>query len=150
MAFPSPDLLRSALMSVGIIRFVQDVAGPLRSFAGFFLLVVILTLIGLLEVDEFKRRLQTIDDRAKGRTLLQIAQAIAVKFRKYMFVRSLASVLTGALIFVFTSFAGLELATAWGIMAFTLNYIRLSGRSLRPFFPRCLLSFSSSLGKWRR
>jgi AI-2 transport protein TqsA len=32
-----------------IIRFVQDVAGRMRSFAGFFLLVVILTLIGLLE-----------------------------------------------------------------------------------------------------
>jgi predicted PurR-regulated permease PerM len=118
-----------------IIRFVQDVAGRMRSFAGFFLLVVILTLIGLLEVDEFKHRLQTIDDRAKGRTLLQIAQAIALKFRKYMLVRSLASVLTGALIFAFTSFAGLELATAWGIMAFTLNYIPFIGPFIATILP---------------
>jgi len=118
-----------------IIRFVQDVAGRMRSFAGFFLLVVILTLIGLLEVDEFKHRLQTIDDRAKGRTLLQIAQAIAVKFRKYMLVRSLASVLTGVLIFAFTSFAGLELATAWGIMAFTLNYIPFIGPFIATILP---------------
>jgi AI-2 transport protein TqsA len=118
-----------------IIRFVQDVAGRMRSFAGFFLLVVILTLIGLLEVDEFKHRLQTIDDRAKGRKLLQIAQAIAVKFRKYMLVRSLASVLTGALIFAFTSFAGLELATAWGIMAFTLNYIPFIGPFIATILP---------------
>jgi AI-2 transport protein TqsA len=118
-----------------IIGFVQDVAGRMRSFAGFFLLVVILTLIGLLEVDAFKHRLQTIDDRAKGRTLLQIAQAIAVKFRKYMFVRSLASVLTGALIFAFTSFAGLELATAWGIMAFTLNYIPFIGPFIATILP---------------
>jgi AI-2 transport protein TqsA len=118
-----------------IIRFVQDVAGRMRSFAGFFLLVVILTLIGLLEVDEFKHRLQTIDDRAKGRTLLQIAQAIAVKFRKYMFVRSLASVLTGTLIFAFTSFAGLELATAWGIIAFTLNYIPFIGPFIATILP---------------
>jgi AI-2 transport protein TqsA len=118
-----------------IIRFVQDVAGRMRSFAGFFLLVVIMTLIGLLEVNEFKLRLQTIDDRAKGQTLLQVAQTIAVKFRKYMFVRSLASVLTGALIFAFTAFAGLELATAWGIMAFTLNYIPFIGPFIATILP---------------
>src|SRR5262245_41006750 len=41
-----------------IIRVVQDIAGRMRSFAGFFLLVVILTLIGMLEVDEFKHRLR--------------------------------------------------------------------------------------------
>jgi AI-2 transport protein TqsA len=118
-----------------IIRLAQDIAGRMRNLAGFFLLVVILTLIGLLEVDEFKHRLQTIDDRAIGRTILQIAQAIAVKFRKYMLVRSLASVLTGALIFTFTSFAGLELATAWGIMAFTLNYIPFIGPFIATLLP---------------
>jgi AI-2 transport protein TqsA len=118
-----------------IIGVVQDIAGRMRSFAGFFLLVVILTLIGLLEVDEFKHRLRTIDDRATGRTILEIAQAIAVKFRKYMLVRSLASVLTGGLIFAFTLFAGLELATAWGIMAFTLNYIPFIGPFIATVVP---------------
>jgi AI-2 transport protein TqsA len=118
-----------------IIRLVQDIAGRMSSFAGFFLLVVILTLIGLLEVDEFKFRLQTLDDSAKGQALLRLAQAIAVKFRKYMLVRSLASVLTGVLIFAFTLFAGLELATAWGIMAFTLNFIPFIGPFIATVLP---------------
>jgi AI-2 transport protein TqsA len=118
-----------------IIRLVQDIAGRMSSFAGFFLLFVILTLIGLLEVDECKYRLQTLEDSAKGQALLQIAQAIAVKFRKYMLVRSLASVLTGVLIFAFTLFAGLELATAWGIMAFTLNFIPFIGPFIATVLP---------------
>jgi AI-2 transport protein TqsA len=118
-----------------IVRLVQDVASRMSSFAGFFLLVVILTLIGLLEVDEFKHRLQTLDDRAKGQALLQVAQAIAVKLRKYMLVRSLASVLTGVLIFAFTLFAGLELAAAWGIMAFTLNFIPFIGPFIATILP---------------
>jgi AI-2 transport protein TqsA len=118
-----------------IVRLVQDVASRMSSFAGFFLLVVILTLIGLLEVDEFKYRLQTLDDRAKGQALLQVAQAIAVKLRKYMLVRSLASVLTGVLIFAFTLFAGLELAAAWGIMAFTLNFIPFIGPFIATILP---------------
>jgi predicted PurR-regulated permease PerM len=118
-----------------IVRLVQDVASRMSSFAGFFLLVVILTLIGLLEVDEFKYRLQTLDDRAKGQALLRVAQAIAVKLRKYMLVRSLASVLTGVLIFAFTLFAGLELAAAWGIMAFTLNFIPFIGPFIATILP---------------
>jgi AI-2 transport protein TqsA len=118
-----------------IVRLVQDVASRMSSFAGFFLLVVILTLIGLLEVDEFKHRLQTLDDRAKGQALLRVAQAIAVKLRKYMLVRSLASVLTGVLIFAFTLFAGLELAAAWGIMAFTLNFIPFIGPFIATILP---------------
>ena len=44
-----------------IIRLLQDIAGRMTRFAGFFLLVVILTLIGLLEVDEFEDRLHTLD-----------------------------------------------------------------------------------------
>jgi AI-2 transport protein TqsA len=118
-----------------IVRLVQDIAGRMSSFAGFFLLVVILTLIGLLEVDEFKHRLQTLDDPAQGQALLQVAQAIAVKFRKYMLVRSLASGLTGVLIFAFTLFAGLELATAWGIMAFILNFIPFIGPFIATLLP---------------
>jgi AI-2 transport protein TqsA len=118
-----------------IIRLLQEIAGRMSSFAGFFLLVVILTLIGLLEVDEFKHRLRTLDDAAKGEALLQLGQAIAVKFRKYMLVRSLASLLTGVLIFAFTLFAGLELATAWGIMAFTLNFIPFLGPFIATILP---------------
>ena len=116
-----------------VIRFVQDVAGRMTTLAGFLLLVVILTMIGLLEVDEFKHRLQGLD--VKGRTILLIAQRVAVKFRKYMLVRSLASALTGVLIFAFTLFAGLELATAWGIMAFTLNYIPFIGPLVATILP---------------
>src|SRR5262245_481232 len=118
-----------------IIRVVQEVAARMRSFTGFFLLAVILILIGLSDVDEFKRRLQQLDDAAKGEALLQLGQTIAVKFRKYMLVRSLASALTGVLIFAFTLFAGLELATAWGIMAFTLNFIPFIGPFIATILP---------------
>ncbi len=118
-----------------LLRFVQDVAGRMGSWAGFYLLVLILTMIGLLEVDEFRHRLETMEDRAKGQTLLLIAKRVGLKLRKYMLVRSLASLLTGVLIFVFTLFAGLELATAWGIIAFTLNYIPFIGPFVATILP---------------
>jgi len=118
-----------------LIRLIQDITGRMRSLAGFFLLVVILTMIGLSEVDDCKLRLNTLDDHDKGQTILALAERIAVKFRKYMLVRSLASLLTGVLIFVFTLFAGLELATAWGIMAFTLNYIPFIGPFIATILP---------------
>ena len=52
-----------------------------------------------------------------------------------MIVRSLMSVLTGIAIWGFAALAGLELATAWGVIAFALNYIPFIGPFVATLFP---------------
>jgi predicted PurR-regulated permease PerM len=67
--------------------------------------------------------------------LLQAGADIAAKFQKYMLVRSVMSVLTGTVIWVVALLAGLELATAWGVIAFVLNYIPFIGPLVATVFP---------------
>ena len=52
-----------------------------------------------------------------------------------MLVRSAMSVLTGLVMWVFALLAGLELATAWGVIAFVLNYIPFIGPLVATVFP---------------
>ena len=55
------------------------------------------------------------------------------------------SVLTGLVVWAFALLAGLELATAWGVIAFVLNYIPFIGPLVATVFPTlfALVQFGS-------
>jgi AI-2 transport protein TqsA len=60
---------------------------------------------------------------------------VGQKLRRYMLVRTGMSILTGFAIWAFSLIAGLELATAWGVIAFALNYIPFIGPFIATIFP---------------
>jgi AI-2 transport protein TqsA len=118
-----------------LVRAVRDLYGHLNSVTSFAILVFILAMLGLLEVDDFKARLQSPLAQPYGHTILQANLEIARKLRRFMVVRTIASVLTGLVVWAFASVAGLELAVAWGAMAFALNYIPFIGPLLATLMP---------------
>jgi predicted PurR-regulated permease PerM len=91
--------------------------------------------LGLLEVDIVRRNIERLGDREFRQSLLRAGQDIAAKFQKYMLVRSVMSVLTGIIVWSFALVAGLELATAWGVIAFVFNYIPFIGPLVATIFP---------------
>jgi predicted PurR-regulated permease PerM len=107
----------------------------LNGFAGFLVLVFIFVMLGLLEVDDFTRRLRLPAAQPQGEKILGAIREIAGKLRRYMVVRSFASVLTGLVVWAFALAAGLELAGAWGAIAFALNYIPFLGPLIATVFP---------------
>lgn len=110
-----------------LVGFLQGMAGRLNSFAGFALLVFIFVMLGLLEVEDFNRRLRAPAAQPYGERLLIANRVIGAKLRRFMLVRTVASILTGLLVWLFALVAGLELAAAWGAIAFALNYIPFLG-----------------------
>jgi AI-2 transport protein TqsA len=62
-----------------------------------------------------------------------------------MWVRTLMSVLTGALVWLFALAVGLPLAAEWGVIAFALNYIPFIGPFIATLFPTlfAIAQFSS-------
>jgi AI-2 transport protein TqsA len=118
-----------------LLRTMQNVGGRVHNFISFIVLVFVFTLLGLLEVGIVRRNIEALDNRETGRALLRAGADIAAKFQKYMLVRSIMSVLTGTAIWIVALFAGLELATAWGVIAFVLNYIPFLGPLVATIFP---------------
>jgi len=80
------------------------------------------------------------------RSLLAGLEEITKKFQKYMVVRTTMSLLTGVVVWSFALVAGIELATAWGVIAFVLNYIPFLGPLIATVFPTLFVLVQS--GSW--
>lgn len=130
-----------------LVSFMQSMAGRLNSFAGFAVLVLIFAMLGLLEVNEFGTRLAAPQAQPYGNRILAANRTIAAKLRRFMIVRTVASVLTGLVVWVFTLGMGLELAAAWGAIAFALNYIPFIGPFVATVLPT--LFAIAHFGSWQ-
>jgi AI-2 transport protein TqsA len=130
-----------------LIRAVQEIGGRLQGLLTFVVIAFVFTALGLLEVDIAGKNIETLRNKDAARTILQASTEIADKFQKYMLVRTAMSVLTGIVVWAFTLLAGLELATAWGLIAFVLNYIPFIGPLVATVFPT--LFALVQVGSWQ-
>lgn len=118
-----------------LLRAVQELALKINSMLGLAFLTIIFVALGLFELDEAPGRLRKALGASRGRRWTAAAAEVAAKLRRYMIIRTVASVLTGLSVWLFTIYAGLELASAWGALAFLLNYIPFLGPLVATVFP---------------
>jgi predicted PurR-regulated permease PerM len=128
-----------------VLGIVQKFTGHVNTTLSFWVVVLVYVILGLLEVDGTARKIKRLPDEATGRFLNEGSVRTASKIRRYMAVRTLMSLLTGILVWVFASLLGLPLAREWGVIAFTLNYIPFIGPLIATLFPTLLavLEFES-------
>ncbi|MGZ8416631.1 MAG: AI-2E family transporter, partial [Methyloceanibacter sp.] len=115
-----------------LLRMFKEIAWRINRLAGFGILVFVFLMMALLEVRQFGAKLASLQNGGK---LAHAATEIAAKFRRYMLVRTLLSILTGLAIWGFALLAGLEPAIAWGLLAFALNYIPFIGPFVATLLP---------------
>src|SRR5690606_31994757 len=97
-----------------LLRAVQEVALRINSMLGLAFLTIIFAALGLFELSEAPDRLRQMLGPVAGRRWVLLVGQIAGKLRRYMLIRTVASVLTGVTVWLVTIYAGLELAAAWG------------------------------------
>jgi AI-2 transport protein TqsA len=118
-----------------LIRVFQELIGALRSIISFALLTLVFVLLGLLEVDLSRRKLKSLKNEDLAHGLLQAVDDTVAKLQRYMLVRTVMSVLTGAFVAGFSYAAGLDLWLEWGVIAFALNYIPFVGPLIATVLP---------------
>jgi predicted PurR-regulated permease PerM len=118
-----------------LIRLFQEITSRLNSTLSFSVVVLIYVILGLLEVDDAAGKLRAMHRGELGPALLSGGAKTAAKLRRYMLVRTLMSVMTGLLIWLFAWGMGLQLAAEWGVIAFALNYIPFVGPLVATVFP---------------
>jgi predicted PurR-regulated permease PerM len=91
-----------------LIGVIQQLGGRLNGFISFVVIAFVFTVLGLLEVDIARRNIERLRSKEIGQLLLRAGTDIAAKFQKYMLVRSVMSVLTGAVIWAVALLAGLD------------------------------------------
>jgi len=121
-----------------LLRVSQLVTGHLNTTLAFWLITLLYVVLGLLEVDDMRLKVETMHNREAARVLLHGSAASAAKFRKYMLVRTQMSAITGLLVGAFAWIAGLQFPIEWGVIAFALNYIPFIGPFIATVFPTLL------------
>jgi len=92
-----------------VLRLFQEITTRVNGTLSFSLVVLIYVILGLTEVDDAARRLRGMKNQEVGRVLLVGGSRTPAKFRRYLLVRSLMSVVTGTLVWWFISLCGLRL-----------------------------------------
>jgi AI-2 transport protein TqsA len=121
-----------------LLSATQQIAGRVTSTLSFSLIAVVYVVLGLLEVEDIRRRIELLGNREAARVLPDGSTATAARFRKYLLVRTQMSAMTGLLVGVFAWITGLQFAIEWGAIAFTLNYIPFIGPFVATLFPTLL------------
>ncbi|MBS7793055.1 AI-2E family transporter [Roseococcus sp. SDR] len=127
-----------------LVRIAQEITGQLQGILSFTIVTLVFLVLGLLEVEVVQRQMARMPGETPA-ALLRAAALTAQKFRIYMLVRSIMSVVTGLCVWGFASFMGLDLAAEWGVIAFVLNYIPFIGPLVATLFPTlfAILQFAS-------
>ncbi|HEY8213102.1 MAG TPA: AI-2E family transporter, partial [Methylocystis sp.] len=113
--------------AASLIRLLRTVAVRVNTILAFAVIVLVYVILGLAETDAVRARIASLENQETGRRLLEGGRKISEKFRTYMFVRTIASIATGLAIWGFVQFMDLEMAGAWGVLAFALNYLPYIG-----------------------
>jgi AI-2 transport protein TqsA len=118
-----------------MISLFREITIRMNSTLSFSVVMLTYVILGVLEIDAIAGKLRAAEAGEFGRVLLNGAAETAAKFRRYMLVRSLMSVMTGLLVWGFAAVIGLGLAAEWGVIAFALNYVPFIGPLIATVFP---------------
>jgi AI-2 transport protein TqsA len=118
-----------------LVSLFQTLLSHINTLLGFAVLAFAFLMLALLETGDFRQRLALASKQARGPDFAAVGAEIAAKFRRYMLVRTQMSALTGLAVWGFALFSGLDLAPAWGIIAFVLNYIPFIGSFVATLLP---------------
>src|SRR5664279_1238255 len=78
-----------------LLSAAQRITTMLNGMLSFSLVVLIYIILGLLEVEPMVRRLRRMTNQGTARVLLVGGARVATKYRRYLLVRSLMSIVTG-------------------------------------------------------
>jgi AI-2 transport protein TqsA len=118
-----------------LLAAVQRITTTVNGMLSFSLVVLIYVILGLLEVEPAIERLKRMTNQRVAHVLLVGGARVAMKYRRYLAVRTVMSVVTGLLVWGFIALCGVPLAREWGIINFAFNYIPVIGPLLATVLP---------------
>ncbi len=114
-----------------LLTALQWLGVGLQQLASFVVIALVFVVLGLLEVDTMRRKLV----RAGRNNVVAVCRAIAIKFQRYMLIRTVMSAATGVAVWGLAHAFGVDLAMEWGVIAFALNFIPFLGPLFATLLP---------------
>jgi AI-2 transport protein TqsA len=128
--------LKQAIMSIDLTRRVAGVVSSAQSFV--VSLLLILAYVGFLFVESTYMRqkvLAMFPDETRAREVSSILAAVSESVRRYIWIKTVVSTLTGVASYAVLRALGIDFAATWALLIFLLNYIPNIGSIVAVLFP---------------
>lgn len=102
-------------------------AASAQSVISFIMLAFVFIILGLKEAGGLPARIRRIQGPNAAWDAVATGHVVIGKFRRYMGVRTVASLLTGSATAGLAALFGVEQPLAWGVMAFAFNFLPFIG-----------------------
>jgi AI-2 transport protein TqsA len=132
------DLFRDLFNPQALIRHLGAIAVTLRDLLTTVFIVVLVAIFILLEGSALPDKVRRLPGYSST-TWARLSQ-IVTDLRRYMFLKTVMSLLTGALVSLWLLLVGVDFPILLGVLSFALNYIPTIG-SIVAALPGILLAF---------
>jgi len=137
-ATPMPEL-GQLMANIDIAPALTGMIGALTTLAGSLGLVIVYVLFLLLEQRVFELKLAALfPDPRRERAARRILERIQGDIQRYVWIKTLVSMLTGLVSYAIMWGFGLDYAEFWAFVIFLLNYIPTIGSMIATIFPALL------------
>jgi predicted PurR-regulated permease PerM len=138
--------IRQGQFSFGSL--IKSFSGSFFSFLGNLMWVLLFMAFILAERESFTRRLVNQLGKKNAGPVMESLQKINDSVQHYLGLKTLVSFLTGALVTIVLTIAGVDFALLWGVLTFVLNFIPTIGSIVATLPPIAITLFQSgSIGK---
>jgi len=127
---------------------IKSFSGSFFAFLGNVLWVVLFMAFILAERESFTRRLIEQLGKKNADPVMDSLRQINHSVQHYLGLKTLISFMTGALVTIILTIAGVDFALLWGVLTFALNFIPTIGSIIATLPPIAITLFQSgSIGK---
>ena len=120
-------------------EIASSLANALTSLAGNTAMVLMYVIFLLAEQATFSQKISLMfKDKKKEQKIRKILDRIYESVRKYLWIKTLMSALTGIASFIIMKLVGIDFAAFWATLIFFLNYIPNIGSIIGTVFPAVL------------
>lgn len=116
-----PEFYSSLIQPQRLVDYVTIAARNITSWLTLVFLLLLYVVFILLEAVQLPAKMRTVlgpDARA-----IKVGSAVLVQVQRYLALKTLISIGTGAAIGIGAALLGVDFAPFWGLLAFALNYI---------------------------
>lgn len=132
----SPETAQNFVRGINFKAVLANLLSSITSILRNAGLVTIYILFILLEEKSFHKKLKAISStEAKRKKLEKTIKNINLKIRKWLGIKTVMSIATGAVSYIGMSIVGLNNAEFWAVLIFLLNYIPTFGSIVSSIFP---------------
>ncbi len=140
LGLPPPESLSQLVGEFDLDVLIRSVAATLASFAGSIGVVGLYVAFMLLEQASFDRKIDALFPAPnRAATVRAVLGDIEQRVERYLWIKTLMSVLTAFLSWLVLAAIGCQNASFWALIVFMVNYIPFVGSLIGVLFPSLLV-----------